>query len=64
MTSMTHCFSPYIQGMKDSGCIVAINNDPSAPIFNIADYGIIGDAEEVLGQLVEAIKEAKLGGNP
>ena len=49
----------HIAGMKDSGCIVAINNDPSAPIFNIADIGIVGDAGDVLGQLVVAVKEAK-----
>ncbi len=49
----------HLAGMRSAGTIVAVNKDAEAPIFKVADYGLVGDAAEVLPRLAEEIRKVR-----
>ena len=49
----------HLAGMEESGLIIAINKSDAAPIFDVADLGIVGDLNKVLPKLIEQYKKAK-----
>lgn len=49
----------HLAGVSGAKCLVAINKDPEAPVFQSADYGVLGDVQEVLPRLVESVKAFK-----
>ena len=51
----------HLVGMKNSDNIIAVNKDAEAPIFSVADLGIVGDVHKVVPALIEAIKAKQLG---
>ncbi len=49
----------HVAGVSGSKFLVAVNKDPEAPVFEVADYGVVGDVQKILPQFIEAAKELK-----
>ncbi|EQD41199.1 Electron transfer flavoprotein alpha subunit [mine drainage metagenome] len=49
----------HLEGMRDAECIIAVNTDPGAPIFEVAHYGIVDDLVELLPELSDRIRARK-----
>jgi len=49
----------HLVGMSSSDIVIAVNNDPEAPIFGVSDFGIVGEIEEVVPSLLKALKEVR-----
>jgi electron transfer flavoprotein alpha subunit len=49
----------HLAGMTGSDCVIAINRDPDAPIFEIADYGVVGSVKDVVPALISAIRKLR-----
>lgn len=53
----------HLAGMEESDIIIAINKDPAAPIFEVADYGVVGDVCKILPLFTEEVKKARASKN-
>ena len=59
MAPLVRVYDPDDAPMQDSECIIAVNKNAAAPIFEIADYGVVGDLFQVVPMMIEQFKAAK-----